>query len=53
LEQGKFNAFIETEAQTRLEDAISAEMLIMQFGVPPLYSVTLLMNLRTTPRDYR
>jgi hypothetical protein len=54
LAEGRpFNAFLQTEAQTRLEDAISAELGIVQMGVPPLYRVHLMMNLRTTPRDYR
>ena len=54
LAEGRpFNAFLETEAQTRLEDAISAELGIVQMGVAPLYRVELMMNLRTTPRDYR
>lgn len=50
---GRFNAFLETEAQTRLEDAISANLGIVQMGVAPLFRVHLMMNLRTTPRDYR
>ncbi len=50
---GSFNAFLETEAQTRLEDAISADLGIVQMGVAPLYRVHLMMNIRTTPRDYR
>lgn len=51
--QGNFNAFLKTEAQTRLEDAISAELGGLQLGAPPLYRVQLRMQLRTTPRDYR
>lgn len=50
---GSFNAFFKTEAQTRLEDAISAELGIVQMGVAPLYRVHLMMTIRTTPRDYR
>jgi hypothetical protein len=50
---GSFNAFLETEAQTRLEDAISAELGVVPMGSAPLYRVMLMMNLRTTPRDYR
>jgi hypothetical protein len=51
--EGRFNAFLESEAQTRLEDAMSAEMAAVQLGIPPLYRVRLSLQLRTTPRDYR
>ena len=50
---GSFNAFVPTEAQTRLEDAMSAELGMIQVGVERLYRVQLVMTLRTTPRDYR
>lgn len=32
---------------------MSAEMTAVQLGIPPLYRVRLMLQLRTTPRDYR
>ena len=51
--QGNFNAFLKKEGETKIEDAISAQMTVMQFGGPPLYNASLTFNLVTAPRDYR
>jgi hypothetical protein len=48
---GNFRAFLKAEGKTRPEDAIGADMSVMQYGEPPLYNAHLQFTLTTEPRE--
>lgn len=48
---GNFRAFLKAEGRKRPEDAIGADMSVMQYGEPPLYNAYLQFTLTTEPRE--